>query len=69
MIKKEELVPSRWYNGKGRNSNVGLWDGKVFLTIGYKFKYETIYHEGHWDEGGCFAPFEEINEKFTDAIR
>jgi WXXGXW repeat (2 copies) len=71
MLKKEELIPGHWYNGKGRNSNVGRWDAKgYFVTVGYKFGYDVTYHEGYWEpDGGCFAPFEEINEKFIHAIR
>lgn len=60
MIPKEQLIIDHYYKGEGRNANVGLWDGKVFLTIGYKFRYETLYHEAHWDDPGCFKPLEEI---------
>ena len=34
QIPIELLETGRWYVGRGRNGNVGLWDGKCFLVIG-----------------------------------
>lgn len=61
-IEKDQLTIGKWYAGVGRNSNVGLWDGKVFITVGYKFGMDTTYHEPHWDDEGPFQPFDLIHD-------
>lgn len=60
MLQKFDLLVGHWYKGKGRNSNVALWTGDVFLTFGSKFGHYVEKQESHWDDGGPFAPHEEI---------
>ena len=57
------LAKGRWYVGRGRNSNVGLWDGKFFLVIGWKIDSWRIKQEPYYtDESGCFQPFIMLDE-------
>lgn len=57
------LIIGRWYIGRGRNGNVGLWDGKRFLVIGKKFCEPRIKYEPYYTEKtGCFQPFLQIDE-------
>ena len=63
QIKKEDLIINRWYLGRGRNSNLGYWNGMVFLTIGYKIDRWRVKEEGYFqDDDGCFQPFLIIDE-------
>ncbi|MFH1248886.1 MAG: hypothetical protein V1660_01935 [archaeon] len=58
QILEKDLIKGKWYVGRGRNSNVGYWDGKNFLTIGFKFEVPTIKFEGYYEKKrGCFQPF------------
>lgn len=34
QIPLNELQVGRWYVGRGRNANIGLWNGECFLVIG-----------------------------------
>ena len=72
QIPKEDLEVGAYYIGKGRNGNVGFWDGEDFLVIGlsgrkvgpsrsdwqkeYCIKREPYYTA---DEG-CFQPFTKL---------
>jgi hypothetical protein len=57
------LIEGRWYVGRGRHNNVGLWDGKLFLVIGWKIDSWRIKQEPYYtDESGCFQPFLVIDE-------
>ena len=57
------LVRGRWYVGRGRNGNVGLWDGQDFLVIGERFGRYVIKEEPYFvAASGCFQPFREIDE-------
>ncbi len=38
QIPKEDLEVGAWYSGKGRNGDVGLWDGEDFLVLGLEGK-------------------------------
>lgn len=74
QIPMEQLETGRWYVGRGRNGNVGLWDGECFLVIGQEgvkvsavpppwgnrwvIKQEPYFTES----SGCFQPFASINE-------
>ncbi len=62
QIPRNDLIVGRTYVGRGRNGNVGLWNGKHFLVIGEKFgdviKYEPYYEE----VTGCFQPFAIVDE-------
>jgi hypothetical protein len=70
----EQLEIGRWYVGRGRNGNVGLWDGECFLVIGKVSvkvsavppKWEnswSIKQEPYFTESsGCFQPFTAVNE-------
>lgn len=66
QIPKQELIKDRFYLGRGRNSNIGYWDGQNFLTIDFKSKnkgYSRIKVEGYYEkEYGCFQPFMLIPE-------
>jgi hypothetical protein len=74
QIPMEQLETGRWYVGRGRNGNVGLWDGECFLVIGQEGvkvsavppKWENrwvIKQEPYFTESsGCFQPFAAINE-------
>src|SRR3954463_11469490 len=63
QIPIEELIPLRWYVGRGRNSNVGRWDGKHFLTITGKLGEDVVKLEPYYaDQSGCFQPFALIDE-------
>ena len=33
MLSRSQLEKGSWYIGRGRNVNVGLWDGETFLVI------------------------------------
>ena len=63
VLRKDQLVPERWYSGRGRNSNVARWDGENFLTIGYEGDYPTVKTEPYYKEdSGCFQPFLLVDE-------
>lgn len=52
-----------WYVGRGRNANVGLWNGEHFMTIGSKFGQDVIKYEIYYtSESGTFQPFKRIEE-------
>lgn len=62
-IPREELLLDRWYVGRGRNANVGRWDGKCFLTIGEKCGRMVVRKETYYaTEAGAFQPFLLIDE-------
>ena len=62
-IPREALLLDRWYVGRGRNANVGLWDGKYFLTIGEKCGHMVVRKETYCaTEAGAFQPFLPIDE-------
>jgi hypothetical protein len=57
------LIKWKWYVGRGRNGNVGLWDGLCFLVIAEKFDDYVIKHEPYYtDDSGCFQPFAMVDE-------
>lgn len=63
QIPATQLVQGKWYVGRGRNGNVGLWDGTCFLVIAEKFDDFTIKHEPYYtDDWGCFQPFATVDE-------
>jgi hypothetical protein len=52
-----------WHVGRGRNGNVGLWNGQYFFVIAessddYVAKQEPYYG----DDSGCFQPFLRADE-------
>jgi len=58
-----QLVKGKWYVGRGRNGNVGLWNGNRFLVICEKFDDYVIKQEPYYaEEEGCFQPFSTIDE-------
>jgi hypothetical protein len=62
-IEGYDLEKNRWYVGRGRNGNVGLWDGESFLVIGSKFGHNLIKYESlYTNESGTFQPFMRIDE-------
>ena len=63
IIPKEQLIPLRWYVGRGRTSNIALWDGNNFLTIADKGGEMVVKTEPYYEtEFGCFQPFLLLNE-------
>jgi len=63
VLRKDQLVPDRWYVGRGRTSNVARWDGENFLTVGYEGEYPAVKTEPYYEEGsGCFQPFLLVDE-------
>lgn len=62
IIKKEKLKKGRWYVGTGRNSNIALWTGETFITLGKYYDYYRIKDEGLYKNGGCFIPIKLIME-------
>jgi hypothetical protein len=74
QISQNELQVGRWYVGRGRNANIGLWNGDCFLVIGLcgtpvswePRKWENkpcIKQEPYFTtEEGCFQPFLLVDE-------
>ena len=63
IIPKDQLIPLRWYVGRGRTSNVALWDGEIFLTIADKGGQMVVKGEPYYEaESGCFQPFLLVDE-------
>ena len=63
VLRKDQLVPDRWYVGRGRTSNVALWDGENFLIIGYEGEYPAVKTDPYYEEdSGCFQPFLLVDE-------
>ncbi len=65
QIPQDRLVVGLWYVGRGRNGNVGLWNGEDFLVIAQEFDEWVIKREPYYrDEPptGCFQPFLKIDE-------
>ena len=66
QIPRNDLIKGRWYLGRGRNANIGYYDGRNFLTIGFKFDIPVVKHEGYYRKNeGCFQPFLLIDEGRT----
>lgn len=70
QIPLADLIPGRWYLGRGRNANVAFWTGRVFVTIGLKrgigwdVKLESFFTEND----GCFQPFLLLDEGRVDPL-
>lgn len=74
QIPYKDLEIGKWYVGRGRNSNIGQWNGRNFTVISECMVYtgsvatvkETrpcIKHESYYTENeGCFQPFKLIDE-------
>lgn len=74
QIPLEELQIGLWYVGRGRNSNVGLWNGEDFLVIG-RCSHPESWEPRKWISNpcikvepyytktdGCFQPLSVIDE-------
>lgn len=62
-MNSHDLEKNSWYIGRGRNGNIGLWDGEMFLVIGLIFGHHIIKHEFLYTRGsGTFQPFMKIDE-------
>jgi hypothetical protein len=48
QIPMYRLVRGRWYVGRGRNGNVGRWNGQHFLVVGEKFTYYDVKQEPYF---------------------
>ena len=60
-IPEDKLIPFTWYNGIGRNSFVGYWDGCYFNTFERFFNGIRHKREGYYDaDGGTFTPLRMI---------
>ncbi len=65
QIPRTELKKGKWYVGRGRGANIGLWEGTCFLTIAEKFDEYVVKREPYYtDESGCFQPFAIVDEGF-----
>ena len=63
VLPQEQLIPFRWYVGRGRTSNVALWDGENFLTISEKGGEMVVKGEPYYEtDSGCFQPFVLVDE-------
>jgi hypothetical protein len=63
QIPEKDLIVGKYYVGRGRRANVGLWDGTCFLTISEKFDELAVKREPYYgEEDGCFQPFAMIDE-------
>ncbi len=63
QIPMYRLIRGASYVGRGRNGNIGLWDGECFLVIGEKFGRFVVKEEPNFvATWGCFQPFREIDE-------
>ncbi len=63
QIPIDQLITDKWYVGRGRNSNIGLWNGSRFLVICEKFDDYVVKKEPYYrEEDGCFQPFLMIDE-------
>lgn len=65
MINKENLKKNQYYIGTCRNTNIAMWNGKIFIFINYLFTIpyiETIPYYGDIKELNCdgFIPIQEI---------
>ena len=73
QITRSALVPGGWYVGRGRNANIGLWDGQDFLVLaeiskkigpGPKdwAKEWGVKREPYSEaDNGCFQPFKVVD--------
>lgn len=62
QIPRHQLRRWCWYAGRGRNGNVGLWNGEEFLVVTATLR-SSIKQEPYFDaDGGCFQPFQCIDE-------
>lgn len=62
QIPREKLKKWTWYVGRGRNGNVGLWNGEEFLVI-TATSWPGVKREPYYTaERGCFQPFRAIDE-------
>lgn len=69
QIPKDELREGAYYVGRGRNGNVGMWDGHHFLVISSKFDKWVVKVEPYFEQyEGCFQPFKLVDQGVqTDA--
>lgn len=49
MINKEDLIVGEAYTLDARNLDIGIWDGRVFNGVRYKFGKYFMDTEYHWD--------------------
>ena len=60
QIPIEYLINGRYYLGRGRNGNIGIWNEKYssFLVPSWKFSFLVEKYEGYYlPNDGCFQPF------------
>ena len=73
QIPKEALIACRWYAGRGRNADIGMWNGEDFLVlaeVGQKVgpgprdwvKSWGVKKEPYFQaDAGCFQPFKMVD--------
>lgn len=62
MISLQELTTLTLYRGEGRNFNVALWTGTVFIGPRYKWGEDYLDSEHYYGPAqGTFQPMEEID--------
>jgi hypothetical protein len=58
VVQIDLLIKDTWYVGRGRNANLGLWDGDWFLVLAKKFDQYVIKREDYYTATwGTFQPF------------
>lgn len=66
QIPLKDLIRGKWYVGRGRNGNVGKWDGHCFLVAAEKLDDYVVKEEPYFTaDWGCFQPFAMIDEGTT----
>lgn len=64
MIPKKDLKVHSYYIGSGRGSHVAMWNGKSFVWPANEMGHWGVDEGGHYEDGGCFLPMEEIPAKY-----
>ena len=74
ILPLDQLIPGRWYVGRGRNSNLGYWDGEYFVVLAqggiktgpgprdWRTEWQVKYEDYFTPECGCFQPFRLVDE-------
>jgi len=61
-LKKDKLVFGKTYECCARNFTLGVWNGKSFTYIRYKWGNTFYDEEFHWDDGPPYGTVKPIKE-------